>query len=307
MITWKEVKLITLQKMFAANGNTIPTDTSTRDYLAAMPAVANEALQLLSTAGKFIVKSIDIAHNPMKNLISDGQKIQSQERGTMSYEADGARSLFFEAYGVGSYSVKIDDVVVSGEIDSKQGYSAFRKLIPNTDDKKAVLEFTSTYPLAVKNVALYSADFASDEEVQTFSEKVRYDLRELANDFYLLDSDNIYFEGDENTFRYIQTTDFFQEGNKVLVLDRDIPGNYRIYYKAYPQKITDNTVDETELSIDDEVATLLPLYMASQLYKDDDNGIATAYRNEFEVAFERLKDSAKTPSAERLTSESGWI
>jgi hypothetical protein len=47
--------------------------------------------------------------------------------------------------------------------------------------------------------------------------------------------------------------------------------------------------------------------MASQLYKDDDNGIATAYRNEFEVAFERLKDSAKTPSAERLTSESGWI
>ena len=39
----------------------------------------------------------------------------------------------------------------------------------------------------------------------------------------------------------------------------------------------------------------------------DDNGIATQYRNEFEVGFERLRDSAKTPSAEHFTSESGWV
>ena len=47
--------------------------------------------------------------------------------------------------------------------------------------------------------------------------------------------------------------------------------------------------------------------MASQLYKDDDNGIATSYRNEFEVAFERLKANNVSPSAEKFTSESGWI
>ena len=29
--------------------------------------------------------------------------------------------------------------------------------------------------------------------------------------------------------------------------------------------------------------------MASQLYKEDDNGIATALRNEFEVAVDRLQ------------------
>jgi hypothetical protein len=105
----------------------------------------------------------------------------------------------------------------------------------------------------------------------------------------------------------MRTSDYFQEGNTVLVLDRDTPGNFRVYYKAYPQKITQETGDDEVLSIDDEVAPLLCLYMASQLYKEDDNSIATTYRNEFEVGFERLKDRASTPSSERFTSESGWI
>ena len=306
MITWREVKLYTLQKMFSADGNTIPSDDSTKDYIAGMPAVANEALQLLATAGKFIIKSIDTAHNPVKNLLTDGGKIHSMERGIMEFSAEKARSCYFECVGNGSYSILIDDeIVAEGVLESKKGYVPYRFLIPNEDDRKVVLRVCSDYPLAMKNIALYSANFASEEEIQPYAEKVRYDLRELAEDFYMLDTGNIFFEGEE--IRYTQATDYFQEGNKVLVLDREAVGNYKIYYKAYPQKITSETPDEEELAIDDEVAAILPLYMASQLYKDDDIGIATTYRNEFEVAFERLPNAPKAPSAERFISESGWI
>lgn len=308
MYTWKDIKLTTLQKMFAAEGNQIPNDESVTDYIAGMPAAANEALQLLATAGKFIIKSIDIAHNPVKNLLADGGNIFSQERGTLRFKADGARSLYFECFGVGNYSVKVADTeVLAGEIVHRNGYAACSLLIPNEEDLQVVLEIVSDYPLAVKNVALYSANFETVEEVQPYTEKVRYDLRKLAPDFYALDPQGIYFEGDNKDSRYIQTTDYFQEGDKVLVLDRNVPGNYKIYYKAYPQRITAETLDSEELAIDDEVAPLLPLYMASQLYKDDDNGIATSYRNEFEVAFERLMRNSAAPSAERFTSESGWI
>lgn len=306
MVTWKEIKLYTLQKMFSADGNTIPSDDSTKDYIAGMPAAANEALQLLATAGKFIIKSIDIAHNPVKNLLSDGGKIHSMERGSMKFSADMARSCYFECVGNGTYMVMIDDeIVVEGVLESKKGYVPYKFLIPNENDKKVVLVISSDYPLAVKNIALYSANYASEDDIQTYAEKVRYDLRELAEDFYMLDTGNVYFEGEE--IRYAQTTDYFQEGNKVLVLDREAVGNYKIYYKAYPQKITSETEDDAELAIDDEVAAILPLYMASQLYKDDDIGIATTYRNEFEVAFERLQNAPKTPTAERFISESGWI
>ena len=80
-----------------------------------------------------------------------------------------------------------------------------------------------------------------------------------------------------------------------------------MYYKAYPAEITINTTDDYELPLDPEVAVILPLYMASQLYKDDDNAIATGYRNEFEVAADRLSQKTKVPIAEKFTSESGWI
>lgn len=308
MYTWKDIKLIALQKMFAADGNTIPTDESTKSYVESMPAVANEALQLLATAGKFIVKNIDIAHNPIKNLLADGEKIHSHERGRMEFSGDGVHSIYFECFGIGTYSVKIDgEEVAGGDLTSKHGYAPYKALVPNAEDKKVILEIISNYPLAVKNVALYSADFETVEDIPPYSEKVRYNLKELVPDFFALDSESIYFEGNTKDTRYIQTTDYFQEGNNVLVLDRDVPGNYKIYYKAYPQRITADTLDSEILSVDDEVAPLIPLYMASQLYKDDDNGIATTYRNEFEVAFERLLKNNAAPSAERFTSESGWI
>ncbi len=306
MITWREIKLYTLQKMFSADGNNIPTDDSTKDYIAGMPEAANEALQLLATAGKFIIKSIDIAHNPVRNLLTDGDRIHSMERGTITFAAEGARSAYLECVGNGICKVLVNgECVAERALESKKGYREYRFLIPNTEDQEVMVLVESAYPLAVKNAALYSADFETEEDIQSYAEKVRYDLRELADDFYMLDTGNIYFEGQE--IRYTQTTDYFQEGNKVLVLDRETVGNYRIYYKAYPQKITADTEDEAELSIDDEVATLLPLYMASQLYKDDDAGIATTYRNEFEVALERLRNAPRTPTAERFVSESGWI
>jgi hypothetical protein len=78
-----------------------------------------------------------------------------------------------------------------------------------------------------------------------------------------------------------------------------------VFYHAYPQQITKDTPDNTVLSLDPEVAVLLPLYMASQLYKEDDNGLATQWRNEFEVARAELRPSESSGTV-TFTSESGW-
>ena len=48
-MTWYDIKLATLQKLFSADGDTLVNDETTRDYLAAMPQAANEALQLIVT------------------------------------------------------------------------------------------------------------------------------------------------------------------------------------------------------------------------------------------------------------------
>jgi hypothetical protein len=204
-MTWKEIKLATLQKMFAAEGSAIPSDESTIDYIAGMPFVANEALQMLSTAGKFIQKSIQIEHEKSKNI-----------------------------------------------------------------------------------------------------NDCRYNLKELAGDFFQLGENQVYYQNPDGT-EYRQYSEYAKEGDSVLVLFGAETGTYTVYYRAYPEEITELTEDDYELPLDREVAVLLPLYMASQLYKDDDNGIATTYRNEFEVALERLSPTVYTRGYEEYTSESGWI
>lgn len=308
MATWYDIKFRTMNKMFASKGNNIPNDSSSVDYLAAMPGACNEALQRLATAGKFIIKSIQIAHNPIKNLLSDGKRILSSEGGTLSIEASGARSLYVEVLGSVTMATYIDGFLTSSEtISSKTHYSLVKRLIASDGPQNVAVKFTSDYPFAIKNFALYGATFETADDVQSFAEVVKYDLSQLADSFYMLSQDGIIFEGSEGVSRYEQTSDYFEEGGRVLVLNRNKPGNYTIYYRAYPQKITDSTPDDYVLELDPDVEALVPLYMASQLYKEDDNSLATSYRNEFEIGLQSLKDAIKAPMSEVFTSESGWI
>ncbi len=305
MATWYDIKLATLQKMFAA-GSTIVNDESTSDYIAAMPYAANEGLQMLSTAGKFLTKSITIVHNPVENLISEEEasRIKSVQSGTITYEGEGARSYYFEATGKGTATISNEDGdLASIEIDSKSDFMSYRGLLAN--EGTVTLTFESDYPMSVRNVALYLATYETEDEVPAFSKRYYYNMDELTEDFYEIDPQGIYFEGDYDT--YLNTSEFYQEGTHTLILPRGDVGSYTVYYHAYPP-VLDATTEETyEMPLDTEVLAILPLYMASQLYKDDDNGIATSYRNEFEVAFERLRNSANRYAKEEFTSESGWI
>ena len=195
-MTWKDIKVATLQKMFAADGNNIPSDGSADEYVSAMPQAANEALSMLATAGRYLIKTITISH-------------------------DGTNKT--------------------------------------------------------------------------------YDLRTLATDYYDIDS-IMYSQGGSAPREWVR----YKMINGSIVFYGCPAGTYTVLYKAYPQPITDSTLDTYVLPLQQEVVVLIPLYMASQLYKDDDNAIATTYRNEFEVGFERLNKLIDVTTKE-FTSESGWI
>lgn len=299
VMKWKDIKLATLQKMFAADGNTIPTDESTTDYLAGMPQVCNEALSILSRVGKFIIKSVEIAHNPIPSMI-DTKGSDLLLTSTFHVSVDNAKSFYFEFSGTGEFEMYVDGELSGKEtLDSERSYSARRGML---EGKNIEFVFTPTYPFRIRNLAFYPCAFKDEKSIPEYRNKVHYDLLELAEDFYRIDS--IIHEDDS---RYIQSNEYYLEGNRYLVLDRDMSGSYTVYYKAYPPEITINTLDDYEFPVDKEIAVLIPLYMASELYKDDDLSIATGYRNEFEVELERLSDaSLQAPSAEEFESESGW-
>lgn len=305
MSTWYDLKLAVLQKMFAAD-DTIVMDESTMGYIAAMPHCANEGLAQLATAGKFITKTAKITQKEIPNLVSDSLANAIHEfSDSFSYQADEGQSYYFECGGLGTCTIEIDGTVVDTITLDDKNYKVYRGLFANTDKKPVTFTFTTSYPMALKNVAIYRETFEEVEDVPAFTDKVKYDMKEIAPDFYMIDPQGIYFEGAYQ--KYLQTSDFYQEGTKTLILDRDMIGLFTIYYRAYPEQFTANTDDEYEIPLDPEVYALLPLYMASQLYKDDDAGIATSYRNEYEVGFERLVNSANLSAYEEFTSETGWI
>lgn len=60
------------------------------------------------------------------------------------------------------------------------------------------------------------------------------------------------------------------------------------YDKTTIKHVDMETPSEEVIRLPDDACVLIPLYIASQLYKDDDISQATAYRNEFEVGLQDL-------------------
>lgn len=301
--TWKDIKLATLQKMFAADGDQIVTDESTKDYIAGMPYVANEGLDRLATAGKFIVKSLNLAHLPAKNLLQDN----SISDGNSVFSADNGHSYYFQYSGIGTAVISGGDSDVTISIDSYGKFSEFKGNYANSGNNKITITFSSAYPSKVKNIAIYADTFPTVNGVDVvpeYGKYVKYDLKELAPSFYSVFGNSLVYEG-ENATTYLNTTDYYKESDHILVLPKDKPGMYTVYYNAYPEQITAETDDDYVMEIDKEVAELLPMYMASQLYMDDDLAIATSYRNYFEVGLESLINSSANPGKEKFTSE--WV
>lgn len=302
--TWGDIKLATLQKMFAADGDQIVQDESTKDYIAGMPYAANEGLLRLATAGKFITKPLTITHIPPKNLIPDYKALAIADVRGVTFKAEKGRSLYFQYNGHGTFTITGGDTEVTTEINSNGVFTEYKGGIDNTANNPISITFHSDYPLYVKNIAIYEDYYPEDKDIPEYGTYVKYNLRDLTTDFYNLGDNAIVYEGGSGP-AYLSTTDYYRESDNILVLPANMPGVYTVYYHAYPAKITGDTLDEYELAIDPDLAVLLPLYMAAALYMDDDLAISTTLRNQFEVGLESLVDTSNYSGKETFTSE--WV
>lgn len=211
-MTWKDLQIICLQKIFEIKGDELTQDSNTQPYIKSMPAAANEAMMKLATAGREFIKHTTI--RPGETPISET---------------------------LGGYAV--------------------------------------------------------------------YDLKSLVGDFYHIDK--VMIADDETYGRYNR---YKLEGDRYFVIPMNEKGDIRIWYAAYPTTITKYTEDDAEIDLHPEEANMIALYMAGQLYKDDDISIAQIYMNEFSTWLEELKISGKKAKSSNSgngsgggwTSEKGW-
>ena len=98
-------------------------------------------------------------------------------------------------------------------------------------------------------------------------EKEKYDLSELISDF-------------KNVENIVSNYKWEMESQNMLKIDKNA-GQITIYYEAYPTLVDSSTSAETKINITRECLRYIPLYIAGELYKDDDLTLATMYMNEF--------------------------
>ena len=282
---WGDIKLNALKKIDPAITSLTPT-RNTKDYLNAMIPAANRGLYDLATAGKFIEKEfyINIPENP--NTIEDADLTVQHINDDIVLGGLPAKAFYFESTGPAKVDIYVgDNVVLTKEIERTSEFIKVKGIIPNNEEKDVKIAFTGLYPYQFRNVALYNVNFQADDDVWEYAKKRRFDLRELTDDFYMLVTHDVVLERDTN---YVKFKDYEWEGDSTLILDGLRQGNYIVHYYAYPREITIETADDYELGLDPEVAALLPVYIASELYEDDDSNMAYYFREQYMEAKQKL-------------------
>lgn len=122
-----------------------------------------------------------------------------------------------------------------------------------------------------------------------------FDLPEKLNNYHKLSK--VLVDGGEYA-------GYVLRNNKYLYIAKPIVDDHQIVvtYETYPDAITANTTDNTEIDLPLDMIRILPLYIASELYKDDDISLATTYKNQFETELENMRPQYD----EQFVSITGW-
>lgn len=84
----------------------------------------------------------------------------------------------------------------------------------------------------------------------------------------------------------------FEEQDGVIYVDRrffnDSEPLIQIKYRIIPERFTNDTSFDTVINLPYNICSIMPLYLASELYKDGDISLATSYRNQFETELDYI-------------------
>lgn len=295
MATWGEIKLAALKKMDPSITN-LTVQRSTKDYLNAIIPAANRGLQDLATAGRFIIKEYDIMTSDITNLLGDTHSIYQHLNDDIEFTCETGKAFYFEVSGKASINIYVgEDPAITVETESKAGFNSFKGKLENSSEKPVKIVFSGLSPYQFRNIAVYNVTFAEDTDVWDYNTRNRYKLKELVPDFLKIVSEDVVLEAGVSYSKY---KDFEWEGDDTLILDATKQGVYKVHYYAYPKEITIETPDDEELALDPDVANLLPVFIAAELYEDDDSSQAYYFRQQYEAA-----KSALVPSGAKTKTE----
>lgn len=312
MYTWGEIQLETCKKMFLNSDritvddlDTLRTNNNYKTYFNGMAQAANEGISEILKRGKPYIKTYNFVRKTNDNLLGNRLEIREHTYDDITFETDKGKSYYFEIDGYGEIDIYVGEELAEQIIHEpdESGFNVYKNFLDNDDNLPVQLVFKGDHPYKIRNVCVYGLDYnygGSDDtdNIPNYTNENTFNLKDEISDFYKIVK--FYYNGRE----MINNTDYKMIDHYTLIINDMTDGEYTIKYQPYAEKIDDDTDDSYELPLEHEMAVLLPLYMASELYKDDDLAMSTMYRNEFEAM---VDDTYPTNCDLKFISKSGWL
>jgi len=125
------------------------------------------------------------------------------------------------------------------------------------------------------------------------STKEHYSAYSLPADMYQLKA---VITLDSNTNKLVDGDFYIIETEKKIYINDSSESIYKIEYYAYPSFINEETENDFELELDQDVQNILPYKVADNLLKSDPSADYTAFRQAYEEAINKLDTRTMLPS-----------
>lgn len=256
------------------------------------------------------VKRLEIPHYPIRcHRVMCGEEVHTDH--DLVYCATSPKAYYFEAYGNLSFAVEHKtasgwETVKDEEQVAENGFVAHKGFVKQNNEfleGEVRIRFFGDFRFVVKNVAFYDEIVSYDEnDIPAADEYTRYDLNKLTDDF---------FEFDEVPMMYgypIDEKSYVVLERSVLMVSNRLHGTVTIEYSHKPTPIEfalDPYHDDTDVDLDDELCTVLPLLLASYLWLDDDSDKSLYYRTLYTERVQQIL-TKKRMSDPVKTNYNGW-
>ncbi len=257
----------------------------------------------------------EVNHRPLPNAIgSRGWSVVDVYKEEI-FEAESARSFYFEADGRGACLIEAFDgsnwrIVPNGEISfDSNGFEPRRGLIRDEDGNffgcRIRIRFLEEYAYAVRNVALYKQLMGpADTDVPVYDQYLRYDIAERVGDFLALSDAPIEVESGTK-----MTGGYTIEDGHVLALPYESRGVYRITYNRRPRALVWENApaeDQTAIDLDEDLCVLMPLLVASYLCLDGEEAKAAHYLMLYQTEAANVERRARRFEPSEYKNVTGW-
>lgn len=226
-----------------------------------------------------------IVHEPLRAVVSYDDVTEKRPGEALSFESL-ARTVVFEVSGSGG--VDITGATIDGNGRATWSInSGWRTFVAKSDAVGVIrLSFSGEYPYHVRNVAFYDVEFPPTAR-QAAGDVTEYDLSQIVEGFAsvslpILKDGIAYSDRDPRTH--------IVDGKVLRIPNAQVlRGTYEVTCEVYPPRYPNEDYDESKIPLDDDIAELVPLLVASYVWLDDEPEKAARYKNLYDLAKQDIK------------------